>query len=205
MPANIATIRARKARSGIARRQIGHAYRDTADLQQPFNFPEAASYTFTAPASGRWKFIGWGPGGSGAVGNPGASGSYFEITKLLPIGATVAVVCGIVGSTNTSVTFQDGTVATAGRAAGGAPGTATGGDVNLAGSAPGVAGLGTGGGTSGGGPTDGAGAPANLPYRGGNGLTGSAVAPAPGAGGGDPGAGGVSGGGSCVIATLLGD
>lgn len=137
------------------------------------------SYSFTPTKAGYWKFVGWGPGGGSTGANPAASGAYFEKTVFLSITQTVAIVVADGAALNgpTTLTFPNGLVvsATSGQE-GNNPGVATGGDVNLNGSNPGSAGLGTGGGaapTAGG---TGAGAPAMLPFRGGrgpNGLDGS--------------------------------
>lgn len=168
---------------GIARRPIATASgaRSTQTAAtSPQQFPPG-SYTFTPTVSGWWKFVAWGggEGGSGVTG--GGSGGYCEITKFLTTGQTVAVVVGkgfdaSSSATSSTATFPDGTVATAGAASGATGGTASGGDVNLNGSAggnggAGAAGLGTGGGAAGTGSGGGAGAPANLPFRGGDGAS----------------------------------
>lgn len=168
---------------GIARRPIATAAgaRSTQTAAtSPQQFPPG-SYTFTPAVSGWWKFVLWGGGeGGGAVTGSG-SGAYSEITKFLTASQTVAVVVGkgyddSSSATSSTATFPDGTVVTAGAASGATGGTASGGDVNLNGSAggnggAGSAGLGTGGGAAGTGSGGGAGAPANLPFRGGAGAS----------------------------------
>ena len=153
---------------------------DTA--QEPFNFP-VGSWTFTPPEPGVWKFVAWGVGGSPS-GQGGASGAYGEITRSLTTTQSVTIVVSkFVGSStpDTTITFPDGHVATAGSAAGNIAGVATGFDINLAGtpgtagssSSPGGNGLGTGGGhgaPNSGTSDGGAGAPGMLPYRGGAGI-----------------------------------
>lgn len=213
MPAGITQAKGRKGRFGIARRSIGHAYPAGADLQQPYTFPASLSpYSFTPPVSGKWKFVGWGPGAS-TGGFGGASGGYVEVTRQLTTNQAVAIVAGFVG-TDTTITLPDGTVATAGKGAS-SGGTATGGDVNLNGSAGGNAvagspGLGTGGGAGGAAPNNlggGAGAPANLPYRGGEGASdagaGSDRGGSVGSGGCGVSTGLSSGGPGLVLAVLL--
>ena len=164
---------------------------------EPYSFPAAASaYSFTIPRSGKWKFVGWGPGGVGTAGAAGASGGYFEITRQLRKGVVVTITVGRAATSDTSVVLPDGTTATATRASSGTAGSATGGDVNLAGSAgstagtgvTGTAGLGTGGGAGGAGDSatvdGGSGAPANLPYRGGQGGAGNIATSTAGVGAG---------------------
>lgn len=152
-------------------------------LQEPFVFPWGASYVFKPPKAGYWKFVLWGAGGDGSVVTAGgASGAYVEVTKFLTLAQTVTLVVGefALNYVDTTATFPDGSIASAGRASVVTGGIATGGDVNLNGS-PGTAGStssngATGAGT-GGGPgglhsaaaDGGAGAPAMLPYRGGHG------------------------------------
>jgi|SRR5579859_2055141 len=196
-------------RPNIAQHQIAGRF-GQANLQQPFSFPAAAAaYTFSPPTSGYWKFVTWGAGGTGSNGTvAGSSGAYAEITKFLTPASKVSIVVPLSG--DTVLTFPDGTVVTAGKAAngGGSPGVASGGDVNLAGSTGGLTGshvgnpgLGTGGGL--GGPvalgSGGAGAPANLPYRGGDG--GGSSVPGTGGGGAES-AGGVFGAG-LVLAVFM--
>lgn len=177
MPAGIA--RRRIAQHRITKRSIGAQY-SVENEQTPYQFPPG-SYTFTVPKSGYWKFVGWGAGGAGTVGLSGGSGAYVEITKALRAGQTVALVVGLPSAPNTTMTFPDGALATAGGAALDAAGVASGGDVNLSGGAgaasgTGVAGAGSGGGAGGAdvaGAAGGAGAPGELPFRGGSGGTGS--------------------------------
>ena len=146
-----------------------------------YNFPlaESGAYTFTVPTSGRWMFVGWGPGGLGSSGSKGgSSGAYVEVTRFLARGQTVSLSVNF--NADTVITLPDGTIAIAGKSApggGGAPGIASGGDVNINGTSSAVSGSGSPGGGTGGGPggtptggnIGGAGAPANLPFRGGKG------------------------------------
>lgn len=168
------------------------------------SFPPG-TYTWTAPTSGRFKFVLWGGGYQGEVGNGGASGSYAEKTATMGLGQTASLTVGGPGS-DTVLTLPGGAVITAGAAAAGnTVGVASGGDVNLNGSlggapsASGVNGLGTGGGV-GGAPNatkpGGAGAPATLPFRGGAGLDGATGALVAGQA---PGGGGIYNSGSGVI------
>jgi hypothetical protein len=186
MPKPIASQRI--AKQSIAGRPIATRF-GLENRQEPQHFP-AGTYTFKAPVAGDWKFVGWGPGGgsnAGAAG--GASGAYVEVTRHLAAGQKVDIVVRDSSvTTATTITFPDGTVASAGGASGATAGVASivnrkPGDVMLDGTAGkptgtaanGDAGQGTGGGAGGTGGTfpstdsGGAGAPANLPYRGGNG------------------------------------
>jgi hypothetical protein len=220
MGASIATAKGRKGPNSIARKQVARAHSTGPDLQQPYSFPASqTAYSFTPPVAGRWKFVGWAPGGSGSNTTSGGSGGYFEITRRVTPAHTIAITVGRQLLSDTSVVLPDGSTATATRGSGATAGAATGGDVNLAGTAGsgsginGVAGLGTGGGAGGtlnGGNDGGAGAPANLPYRGGvGGNGGGASGPegtGPGAGGGRTGsAAQVAGGAGFVLAIFLGD
>lgn len=177
-------------------------------LQQPFVFT-GGSFTFTAPKAGYWKFVAWGPGGSGA-GSGAASGSYGEITRFVGRLQTVAVAAPPPGA-DTTLTFADGSIATAGQASGSVAGVASGFDTSLPGTAgtvggtssAGGAGQGTGGGAGGanaGANDGGAGAPAILPYRGGRGGSGTTGATGYGAGSGQ--LGGVGGVG-LVLAVFM--
>jgi hypothetical protein len=140
-----------------------------------FPHTAAGAYSFSPPASGKWKFVGWGCGGGGLAGTSGgASGAYVEITRFLTKNQVVTI--SVVSGADTVIAMPDGTVATAGKASAAVAGAASGGDVNLAGTAGvlsgnGNPGLGTGGGLGGTVTTNigGAGAPANLPFRGGAG------------------------------------
>jgi hypothetical protein len=149
-----------------------------------YQYP-SGSYVFRAPMAGYWKFVLWGPGGQGTFSSNGGSGAYVEYTQFLGASEEVSIAVGAPAPTsNTSATFANGRTVIAGRGSPGVGGTATGGDVNINGSAPGVAGGGTGGGapgTNGGG----AGAPGQLPFRGGDGgaTTGHQEGGSPGAGG----------------------
>lgn len=147
------------------------------------------SYTFIAPQAGYWKFVLWGS--SDGLGGQ-ASGGYCERTVFLGVQQSVAFVCGAGGSGGagnpSTATFPDGRVVSAG-AGSTVGGVATGGDVNLDGSVPGVAGQGTGGGAA----NSGAGAPANLPFRGGAGISGGLAGRTPGGGSGSVSAQGADG------------
>lgn len=210
----------RVARHKIAAKPIGAPF-GSLNLQGPYLYPPG-SHTFTAPVTGYWKFVGWGPGGSLDFANGGGSGGYFEITKRLRAQQTVAVVVGPGSSTttDTTATFPDGTVATAGRANQATAGTASLSgyylptDVTLSGSTatgsnPGPSGSGTGGGAGGTGAGGGAGAPANSPFKGGAGGTNGATATAgsgqtPGGGAGNGNSPvGFKGGDGQVIAFLV--
>jgi hypothetical protein len=171
-----------------------------------FQYPPG-SYTFVAPQSGRWKFVGWSPGG----GNSGdssfvasGSGAYIEVTRVLSRGQAVTIVVsagvsGSSGSGNTSMTFPDGTIAvcTPGQRTG-PGGVASGGDVNLNGSAAGSPGQGTGGGQSGG-PFPGGGAPGNLPFLGGRAGAQNFPGNSPGGGAGASGSGNLIQGGDGLV------
>jgi hypothetical protein len=153
----------------IARRQIATKPVDT-PVGRVYN---VGSFTFTAPHAGRYTFAIWGPGGfssgGGGGGIGGASGALSVITKRLRIGEVVAIVVG--ATTNSTLTFVDGTAVTAGKATTTTPGTATGGDTNVSG----VANSGSNGGA----------APSSGVYLGGSGAT--SVAPVGHGGGGwDP-------------------
>lgn len=174
---------------------------------------------FVAPSSGRFKFHAWGGGWGGDGASGGASGSYLEITRNLAKGQVVAVTVGVAGSLSTSpgdttLTFPNGSVATAAAGASRSTGgVATGGDVNLNGSAPGTGGgsgangSGTGGGLGGTGDgasiNGGAGAPGVLPMsggRGGGGGVGVQAGASPGGGGrSNDGGGGTPPGGSGLV------
>jgi len=215
MPRSIASQRVGRRR--VAGKSIA-ARHGLTNLQSPHQFPPG-SYTFVVPKSGYWKFVIWGPGATFGAGGTdgGGSGGYCEITRALLSGQSASITVARSGS-NSIVTLPDGTVVTAatGTLAGG--GAATGGDVNLSGSAggaaggnnAGAAGLGTGGGAGGlggGGGPGGAGAPANLPFRGGFGgsvgvSNGSGITPGGGASDGTVSA---RGGDGQVIAYLVRD
>lgn len=102
------------------------------------------SATWTCPATGSYRFVlnGGGAGGNGT--NGGGGGSQSIKVRRVSAGETVAVsVAALVSNqsngSNSTVTFTDGTVVTAGGGVGGAStgagGTATGGDINTSGSA----------------------------------------------------------------------
>lgn len=206
---------ARQQIAGISVAAVPIASANLPDRQQPYTFPGYGSRTWSPPVSGSWKFVGWGPGANGGGGAGGSSGGYIEITRFLRTTDSVTIVTGRVSGTDTAVTFPNGDVATAARGGGGG-GVASGGDVNINGTAgtssgagaTGGAGGGTGGGVGGpGSGTDdgGAGAPANLPYRGG--VGGDAALGGNGIGGVGAGGGGngtlVAGGHGLVLAVLI--
>jgi hypothetical protein len=204
------------ARPSIAARKVNPSRAVGGTAVQPYNCArKPGGWTFQPPTAGLWKFVGWSAGGNGNATDGGASGGYFEITRRVSLLDTVTIMVSDPASTagtTTSVTFLSGTVATATRASGMTAGTATGGDVNLQGTAgttanPGTAGsgLGTGGGAGGvslGSYAPGAGAPANLPYRGGQGPAEN-YASAP-IGAGAAGQSGGRGGEGLVIAVFMG-
>lgn len=169
-----------------------------------------ATYNFTAPRTGFYKFVLWGAGGSGNTQSPGAgSGAYLEYTRLMSAGdrAVISVPASAPpvnnGAACTVSFMSDGKIISAGGGttySGSTPGSggiAVGGDVNIAGSSGGAIGAygQTGGGTAGGaggGPFStsaggGGGAPANTPYIGSPGVTARngifVNTPGPGAGG----------------------
>lgn len=158
----------------LAGRPLGAVPR--ADELLVTNFPPG-SYSWQPLQGGRWKFVAWSQGGTGssAVPEDGASGAYGEVTRNLTPAQRVSIVVG----TDTTITFPDGSVATLTGAIGVTPGSASGFDYQLNGSAGGADGLGSGGGASNGG---GGGAPARLPYRGGSSSLNHGTTP--GAGGG---------------------
>lgn len=165
-------------------------------------FP-VGSFTFTAAASGVYKFYLWGGGDGGdGTGGGGASGSYAEKTVRLMLGASLSGTVGRGGGSegapgNTTLTLVDGSVVVAPAPSGRTtPVAGSGGDINLTGSIPGGtagtnggSGQGTGGGAGGLGDGStaggGGGAPANLPMRGGKGgnHSGSQRGRTPGGGG----------------------
>lgn len=174
----------------------------TIPIAPPYEFPPG-TYSWLVPYSGRWKFVAWSGGGSVVSdGDGGTSGCYSEKTKALAANTVVSIVVGTGGVLSTvaeatTITFPDGSVVScpAGGVGTSVP-TPTGGDVNLPGSpagdtsgTDGTAGQGTGGGAKGrgggGSHGGGGGAPANLPFRGGDG--GGSVSPlrgrTPGGGG----------------------
>lgn len=180
----------------------------------------AGSTSWKAPSSGKFKFHLWSAGFGGSSGQGGCSGSYAEKTKnlikdqVLPVAVGYGRCPGAGGnSSNTSITFPDGTVVLAtGPTVPTDVVMATGGDVNLGnsqgaattGGLSGAAGLGTGGAP--GGPGDGStiggggGAPAMLPMIGGRHVAGEKRGGTPGGGGrGEDGAGGATYGGDGLV------
>lgn len=103
------------------------------------------SSTWTCPATGSYRFIlgGGGGGSESGAGLGGGGGSQAIKVKRVSAGETVAFSVASTISVNvaggdTTATFNDGTVVTAGGGQrsqdGGAGGTATGGDINTSGS-----------------------------------------------------------------------
>lgn len=154
----------------------------------------AGSHTFTAPYTGRWKFILHGAGGS-QTGDGGGSGAYVEKTISLCAGQTVALVVGAGNSTtDTTLAAAGQPLVIAGAANATVAGAASNGDVMINGTvggtagAAGAAGGGAGGGAGGtGGPGGGgAGAPGSIEFPGGTGASYAQVGrpnTTPGAGG----------------------
>lgn len=163
------------------------------------------SYTFVAPLPGYYKFILWGAGDGSNPG--GGSGAYSEKTAFLTPALSVPIVVGIgtaaaVGG-DTTVSLPGAAIVTAGGGNGATGGVASGGDLNLNGSASGNPGQGSGGGavgTVGGNP---AGAPGVLPFRGGGGATGPTLAGISPGGGGSAGASAWPGGMGMVIVLFV--
>ena len=132
----------------------------------------STAYTWVCPETGTYRFITKGPGASSnGVDEGGASGAHAEKVRLVRAGESVSIVSGVNG-VDTTVTFSDGYVVTAGKASGATPGTASGGDINLNGSAPGTAGTANAG-ANGLGPYGGAGAPGSGYGSGGAGSPGT--------------------------------
>ena len=187
----------------------------TVPIAPPSQFAPGTT-NWTVPYSGRWKFVAWSGGGTGASpAEGGNSGCYAEKTKALAANTVVAIVVGG-PSASTTITFPDGTVVTcpAGNGGASAPPTPTGGDVNLQGSqggnnsgGAGANGQGTGGGAgkagNGSNTGGGAGAPANLPFRGGDGSSTSVYSRTPGGGGCGVGPDYARGGDGLVIAFMV--
>lgn len=198
-------------RLGVGRRQIGSKTPEM--VQQPYTFPPG-SYTFTPPKPGFWKFVMWAAGGSGS-GSAGGSSGYAEYTRYLRANDSVALnVCAVQAPSNTTAAFADGRLVTVTFGSAATAGAASGGDVNFPGNpggagtgADGLVGLGSGGGAGGTGDgvsvNGGAGAPANLPYRGGRGgnFSGAGFGGSPGAG--STATGGSSSGGAGLIIVAL--
>ena len=151
-----------------------------------YSYPPG-SYTFTVPKNGWYRFFVLGSGGSGLVaGTAGGSGALVVGERALTKGQAVAVVVGAGETPNnngnqTTVTFPDGSVMTAGGGvagntggAGGAASSTSNLDRPYNGSAAGSAGGGTNGGASGAGL--GGGSPGYEGFRGGNGGTATLLA-----------------------------
>jgi hypothetical protein len=156
------------------------------------NFPPG-SHTWTSPRTAYYRFTQWGPGGSGGGGAPGASGALTQNVVLVPRGQTVAIAPSDAVGVDSTITFANGKIATAGSGVSNTPGVASGGDLNLNGSVGGAAGLGTNGGAGDGGANGGGGAPGQGPYKGAAGGTHG-----PGAGFTN---GSIGGYGFCIIAS----
>ena len=172
----------------------------------------AASYTWTVPENGTYRFYAWGAGSVGAsfdlrgcIGSiysaSGASGGLAVVDKTLTAGESVTLAVGLASGATTTVTFPSGTPLSAGGGGTGnatcsyeftpaAGGVASGGDTNINGSdgkvfSSSVAGN-AGGGTHGGlgHPTHGTpGAPGHDGLYGGTGGSGYTRSSTPGAGG----------------------
>lgn len=102
------------------------------------------SATWTCPETGSYRFIVNGGGGGGDGTNGGGGGSQSIKVRRVNAGETVAVsvaatVSNQSNGANTTATFADGSVVTAGGGVSGAStaagGTAAGGDINTSGSA----------------------------------------------------------------------
>lgn len=193
---------------GLMAQNIGGAKKSPAQ-KEPTIYGRG-TWSFVPALAGRYKFIAWGDGGAATSGSAGASAGYAEATVYLDPSRSTAIV---VQGPDTTITFPNGRVVTAGAASTITPGTATGADLNIAGSVAGAAGSGTGGGPAGaaGATTGGAGAPGQLPYRGGMGGNGNdnqaagQSGPGVGAGAGQPSSGVPGGGGpGQVIVVYLG-
>lgn len=107
--------------------------------------PDASSYTWTVPRSGFYEVVAWGPGGVYFSGTF-ASGAFALKTIQLNAGQQITIQVGrgdqLVSGSGTStsgtsthsvITFPDGSTMTAQASSGGSAGTASGGDVNVAG------------------------------------------------------------------------
>ena len=158
-----------------------------------FVYP-AGSFTFTAPKSGKYRIVvrgGGGGGGAGGAGVGGASGALVIGDRFLSKGQTVALAIASAppintDAANTTATFPDGSIMTAGGGGegftpnpAGVAASTNGLDTLLNGSLATVAGLGNNGGTSSAGL--GGGAPGKDGYRGGNAV--NALGSPPGVGG----------------------
>lgn len=113
--------------------------------------PRSASYregsvSWACPASGKYRFVLNGGGGGGDFGATlgGGGGGHAQKLRKLRKGELVQIVIGAAAGVNSvgptvTITFSDGTVVTAtGGAQGGSAGgggTASGGDINVSGSA----------------------------------------------------------------------
>lgn len=196
----------------IARRQVASRFGQV-DVGYSASFPPRPGsgnvYTFTPPKPGFYKFVQWGGGGSGDGTGAGGSGAYTETTAFMSLGDKATITVGRADQ-NTTVVLPDGRTITAGAGigggAGGTGGVATGGDINLSGSAAGVAGLGSGGGLIvNSGSSVGGGAPAVLPFRGGDGQGSINFGTGPGGGGWGPSATNTQAAAGLAIAVFVRD
>lgn len=176
----------------------------------------AGSFTFIAPASGWFRFVMWGAGARSNQGGPwgGPSGAFVLAERPLAQGQRVSLVVADADNTpiNTTATFPDGEVLTAGSgdritpAVGVATANRNRGDIAINGSLANANGGGNNGGTSkpGNGTPDrsGGGAPGWAGYRGGDGAGSASGFPGSSPGGGgsvDSGVGTFGGGGLVLI------
>lgn len=107
------------------RRAPGVGMRPASATASLASFPQG-SHTYTVPESGEYEFVGQGPGGSGgSAPSTGGSGGFFRCRRSLLKGASITVVAGTAGSSNTTVTLPEGTVFTATRAAADVAGSAS--------------------------------------------------------------------------------
>jgi hypothetical protein len=154
----------------------------------------SASYSFTAPRGGCYRFVAWGPGGGDAAGQ-GGGGALVVAERLLGAQEAVSIVVGGSSSAGasgaTSLSFASGEMLIAGAGANGPTGPGgtalinnQRGDIGVAGSpgmlfsggaaasyGPYIGGQGSGGNTPGGGsPGGGTGGNSGGPSKGGGGL-----------------------------------
>lgn len=174
------------------------------------------TFTWTAPATGTFRFVLLGAGASGSSTGPwgGGSGAFYQAERSIAKGRTASIVVGVGGAGNngagtdgaaTVVTLPGGEVLTAGggvtvaSTAGGTATANTPADIVYAGSAGGTGaaagtnGLGGNGGTGGGSTNGGGGAPGYGTHRGGDGQ---------GAGSSNPASGGPGGGGTTTSGNI---
>lgn len=132
------------------RRAPGVGLRPASATASLASFPQG-SHTYIVPESGEYEFVGWGPGGSGgSAPATGGSGGFFRCRRSLLKGASISIVAGTAGSSNTTVTLPNGSILTATRAAADVAGSASvtgssrGSDILRAGTAGNPAGTGAG-------------------------------------------------------------